>query len=1783
MRRFAIFAIVFSVGMAILWQLDKRGREADEEARGRTEQTNPGDPSLVTPDEIDEPTGTGGLDGTDDNSADPPGTTVGISGYLSLERFDETTGELVTKLEAQDVEQVGESTEIEHTLTDVVAQHFNPIDGELLRTINAVTGHTRLIVNPGNFSPRLDKGGLVRLFGVEMVQVRGSSYAPVTVTADAIDAYLDSDRYLTPGAEPVVVRGKGLSAEGRGLDMNGPEQTLTLKGGGWAELIATDGRVVRVESATGPLLVEPRPNAGEGALRLVAGGGARLSATGIPELDLVATELEVHVLEKSSGVYIIEQAFAQGDVLATRGLDIFRGRDGEAHFDANGVLASMEVKGDPELEMTLEDEEGKPLTVRAGGVGPLRFVADGEGGNFVFHGPGELEVVDEDTRIRFQNRLSGVAATDRSSGRFEAAGQAEFLQAGSIMRSDSLGAVLHSGEPLRADVTTSGPTVADSFDKDGTSVAFRAAGGLELKVLDEAWTVPEADSVRIEAGGPDPYFAAAGHIEDFDWQQRTFRADRGVNYTSAYGTGRAATLEVRADGVHHMQGDEQEQATLLLFPSASDENTLRGGSFRADLIDMHPDWAEAQGNAHLLLAQGLDVLEARADLLRVESDPLSDVRVRNVRVQADEVQQLELRTPAQTFGFQGKHLRIRATAFETGEVGAIEKGLWVQDVRLEGGVVIQGRGGIELDVEAADFELYTYALGGVRGDQPAPKGPVGFTWLSNGAEHLRLKDWRREITASAEAVEITGRVTDLDTDEPRWTVERAFALGKVHATVKGDMDLDVFGERFELLQEGRVMLEPRIGELVVARGRLPGNQVDFDIRAERLDATLDKLVATGVQADVAVPLLPLNIAAPAIDGVQVPAPHLQSAFVRAARLEATRNRIEFKGGVQAKGTDMAGVPVSLRAQELTVAGDFEAEGGPTDRIHHVVARGNFTASYGGLGRVGGDILDVSAKGILLTGAPATIQTGSMLFESGRLEVDLETFLMTSTRGVVRSADLSRPWSMEFASIQPQEQGADTLMVIASPVYVELERTARAVWAGGWIKKSVWQAHGRQLLHGEPLPLDAQDKLATEVQPVVLPQADLVQEAFTRLYTGTLSKYLRAALMEGEVEASVRGRRVARADSIYMDMDEGRGWLRGVELSYEMGVGGRTQRLRTRADELVSQPDGALVAEKATLTTCTHDIPHYTIQTGRLSLMPRGDGRWRFSAENNRVIFRRGIQLPLPPIRNVVLDEAGDFEGFESEEGEVTTIDNLILQNTPRFGTAIGTRLAFDMGRLGKWVAKMLSFDSERTRGKWRTDGAWLSSRGALLGIGLELREAVVDPSRKEAYWLNAWVRGIGDEGEDRGLVRVPEGTRDHLRNWFSVRGRYPFDDSNWIDVVLNTQADAGVQSEFFEREYQIFEERDSYVHWRRADDGNYYYGRAQWRIDSFRREVEQLPAVGAYVGRRKVGGWEGFPLTYSGALDLASLRRREGTAPSEGVFLGIDGQPDDLGGRSVLRADSTQRLELNYASSGINATPFLEGRGTAWDQGVEEADAPTRAALFGGLELATTLVRGGAGGYHTLAPLARYRAQLAFDQRTGTAVHYDNVEEGIDGDTIEYGLRSLWRRPVAGDSLDLEFLTSRRTNREDGLPGSEQFLVLGQLRTEIAGVPVALYHDGRYDSEDEKTTYSNTTFAVRPTDDLIMQVGYQRGLDDGFSNLYETASMQARYQISPKWEIEVANRVSIISNDSLRNQLTLRRIAHDFVLEMGISHIAGEGGTGIAFNFMPLLTFRRSNIGILDR
>ncbi len=1818
MRRIVIFLLVLAVGLGVLFTLDRRGRQAEEEAREGSTGLGSGRPEtpLIPDEHVGSSQGEGPSEGEDpgNNDAggeasgvgevdpDPAGDNrnlnkprAGIDGGTSFSHFDPISGKRDLQFTA-DVKQADDGTRFDFTLREVLAEQFVPEDGAELRTLRAKTGRARLEVD-ARFRPTLLDEGHVSMLDVTMEQQRDLEYAPVTITTDKIDAYLYAERFVTPEDSPVVVQGNGLDAEGRGLDFDAPAERFNMAGGGWVEVVGEEGRTARVSAKQGPLIVEPREGGLPGQLRLLASGGAELQATGTPALGVLADEIEVFALKRSDGIFVVESVFSRGDVTVTHGLDIFRGQAAEAGFDAAGKPVSLEVSGQPVVAMTLEDENGVPLLVEASGEGPVKLLLSKEGSSFEFQGPGELLARDRNLVVNFRTSLEGFAQTDRTEGRFEAVGDTVFRQGESELRSERIEAEILAGDQRAANVLASGPTRAQALDEQGRKVELAAAGDLELEVREEDWRVPEARDVRVNASGKNPFQANAGRIRDFQWLSRTFEASEGVGYLSPFGAASGERLDSREGGVRHLEGSEDEPARLVLFPSTGPRQQLRSGNLQANVIDVHPLWAEARGSAELRLAEGARAVEANADFLRLSTTEPDADGGRPLRIDGDEITRVQVTEPGQVLTLSGGVLEVEGIYLpasdddgseeEDGAGNAQAKDwLWLEKLRLAGAVRVLGEGDLRLNVEAEEFELETYRVGGQPGERPA-EDDLEFRWTGQAVRRLHAVEQGRETYFTGQSVELIGRAAGVRAEEPTWSVVSALAEGNVHARLQGDLDADVRAERIQLHQDRRLEAMPRVGGKVTAKGMLPGGKIDYSVRADRFETSPERLVAIGIDAEVGAPLLPID--APRVPGVDTSALMVPGGnsmtVVKAARLEATPTRVDFYGGVEANGTDRSGVPVSLRAALLTLIGDRDRPGTALEQLDSVQAQGPFTIVYGGLGRVSGDRFELMQSRIKLQGEPALLESAEMAMESTRIDVDLNTFLISAERGVVRGTGLDRPWSLEFASIAPRISGEDTLMVVASPVYAELERTARAVWTTGWVKAEAWRARGRELLFGEPMPLEMQAPVEGPVRPPAPAKADLVQEAFSRLYAGTLSKYLRAVLLEGEVEATVRGRRVARSDAIYMNLEGGRGWLRGVELTYDLAISGRAQSLRTRAGEFVSQSDGSLVAENAILTTCTHDVPHYTVRTGELSLQPRKDGRWRFSAVRNRIIFRHGIQLPLPPIRNVVLDESGDFEGFESESGEVTTVENVVLQNTPRFGTSIGTRLAFDIGKLGKSFAKLLSFDNARTRGRWRSEGSWLSSRGPLLGVGLELRERTKDPGGTEDYWMDFWVRGIPDTGDDRGLVRVPSDDRDTLRNWFNIRGRYPFDDRQWIDVVVNTQNDAGVQAEFFEGRFQTFEERETYLHWRKARDGNYFSGQARWQIDSFRSEIEQLPSLGAQLGRRTIAKIGSVPILHTGTLDVANLRRRPGDPDFEplfstGVDVGFNGPGNN---RTVLRADTLQRFELGLSHSGVQLTPFLEGRATGWDGGLDPDETPGRASLHGGIELSTSLVKSGRAGYHTLAPVARYSYELSHEQSGGRPVVFDGVEDATDGNTLELGLQSIWRRPAAGDSLDIQVLARQRFDRDAGLADQEELRLLGGFRTEFGGIPVAMLYDGRYDTVNEKTAYSNTTFAVRPFEPLVLEIGFQYGRDDDLVNLFELARFQGTYTISPKWEVSTVNWVDTNNQDSLFNQFVLRRFAHDFVLEMGVSTIAGEGGTAFSFNFSPLLAFKRPRTGLLDR
>jgi hypothetical protein len=1671
MKKLALFALLFGVGLALLVWLDRRGREAP-----------PDDDPPVARDADRDGDARGPGDAPVPGGVDPlGGQEFEIGGALSFAQRDPQTGALQLEFEADDVAQSGPPARPRYTAQGLVVRQPDPATGELVRTTRARRAEFALEVSKNIETVRLADEGRAQLFDVTVTQHTGLPYAPAVITAQELEGYLERQTFRSLGDGLVTIDGVGLDIEGRGLELDGAAGSAALTGGGSLKVVDELGREATFASGEdGTLRVVRVGEPGAGVFEATADGRATLALVTLPALSLEADEIVIVGRRDGEGAMRIERATAKGSVVARHGTNTFRGGAARVEVLADGQLEQLVLEDEPQAALVLLDEDGAPVTVQVRGAGPLEVTVEEGVGRFALHGPARIEAPERDLVIDARGVVRGWAAKDRSEAVFEVRDRAVVTQGESRLATEHLDAVFHAGTEEHLEVLCRGPSEGTARDGQGTLISVSARELLELEVVGKAWTIPLARGVVAHALGGEPFRIAAGELREFDWAARTFEADGGVTYAGVLGEGSALRAVGEGGQEVRLYGVPEAPARVRFLPPV--EKRARSG-------------------------------------VEVATLEAIELEVTATKVEATGAVHGGLTAVGRTMSFRGDHARIDATLDED--------------------------------------------------------GPTLFELTADDLEEIVLKRGDETTTVRADLLVASGRVVEEDATTSA-ELGDVVAIGDVVVHYEGQYEFEAQGSRFSLwgTNQDQARLEGEAGARVGIGGWLPKSNLPYDLTADWIESTPTKLVAERPHVELDLTLMPISGAdGPGTRGMTV---------VDAARFTADQQGLHFAGPMHAEGTDETGVPVELRATQVDLFGEFE-EGAETQdwagAVRTFEARGDVTLVYGGLARARCARLFASRARVVLEGAPVTIDVGEVSIESAYIDVDVVDFLVAATRGIVRGGREDAEWSLSFASIRPVVQGADQMFVVASPRYTAATRAAQATFASVWVHPDRWRARGQEALWGAPLVLD--EPISPPNPPPPPPKNDLIYDAFRKLADGTLPELVRALYLSGDVEVTQGGLRVARAEEVYFDLENRRAWLNDAELAYRLGG---DDRVRTNAARFETSADGALLARQATLTACTHDDPHYVIETGELSLKPRDDGRWSFHALKNRVRFKRGVQLPLPPLGNVVLDQGGHFEGFEDDEGNVRTIKNIAIANTPRFGTSLATEGTFDVGRWGTRIAGWLGFDPARFRGHWNYEGAWLSSRGPLLGLGLELRERKPGRTGVEEFWLDLWARGIPDGGQDRGLLRVEPEDTSNLRYWLNARGRYPFDDRQWLDVVFNHQGDPGMQAEFFQREYLEFEERDNYLHWRKARDGSYFDAMYRWRQDAFRREVEELPSLGAYRGETELARVGSLAVQYSASLDLDHLRRRDGDPFFEGEFLDSYGVPDGLGDVSVLRADTQHRLAvpLQTGLAGLRATPFLEARLSAWDTGLDPDRSPTRAALFGGVDLATTLNKvWGEDAFHTLAPVARYRSELALEESGGAPVRFDRVDDPVAGDLAELGMRTLWRTADGPDYLDFEAVVGRETDRAPGLPDEEFGAVLGGYRTELFGLPTATRIDARYDLETSETTYSRTTFAVQPFEDLLLQLGHQRarGLDG--TSLFETASLAARYTVDPKWEFEVRQQIAIANSGTLSSEVLLRRFSHDFLLEIAVSHRAGEG-TGFGINFTPLLNWTRARLGILD-
>lgn len=1522
--------------------------------------------------------------------------------------------------------------------------------------------------------------------------------------------------------ERARIEGNGLLAVGLGIVLDGIDGSLLLVSDARVELTLAGGGKAVLTSVGGLLVRSPEGEA-TGPAQIVALGDAHLVLEGDKSIDLRGRTIRIlgDVRADDPTRFIARTVIAEGDVRIVPERGSFA-----ADGTFSGQLAELRLsEAGVALWATLEQEPEVEMLLRdVSGVlpGEPRLPETGLPARISGAGPLRLD-------------FSGTPSFD-----FVGPAQLEI---------PSLDAVLTAEEDLHGEREGESASILIAT---GSAVARSGAVELTSEVISSRAESDAAGGTSVRLAGAGPTIASGATESGGDFA-----------LTAAGG------LEYLYSGAAELVTEARDVELLVRGPDALFARAQR-------VVDFDP-------RAFSFVAEG-DV-----EFVNADGTGTAD------RVDAHS------RTHAELTGSPSRQARYEMTS---GGLAAA----WIEyrqsTVRARGSVAAHwSSGGQAYAFQSHWLELERLPLeGGPETGAEAER----FELKAGGSVHGELSETDSSFELQSDLLEASGLLLG--------SREQA-ALEPSSMTATGNVRFDYFssapdrradfsgtGERLETDGHGQGRLTGTPAGTVSLSGDLPTEGLAYSMVARQIEFSPERVIALDTQVDIEGALVRLS---PMAQKRETRAP-LRAV---AGKMVADTGSVLFSDSVYLGQLEDDGIGWYLDSDKALLLGgeDVLAADERNLPIHELLAWGGFRANFNGNMDAEGLKLRVDRRTDLvqIEGAPAQITTGQLKWTSAWFEWHVDSSVLKSGQGRLESLPgVEQPWSLTYESLQPLAGPDATIQVVREPNAVSGDQRLRASWALFWVDSQKWASFSTAFLEGGTPTKSPRSRG---------PRATGANNLFALLDASRVGEWLNEAYLEGNVEVLAlrpgptgedkRWERISRAEAAYIDLIDGHAWIRDVSTSGSMDVGSRKVRLKLRADWLRHSADGSFQADRAVVTSCDFESPHYEIRIGDLRMDRRPDPRaeeiaarrreqgledpdrpmnttngWNVSTTSTGIAFNEQVSLPLPPIEFPLTD------GFEVPRREVRVfgIQPLSFGTDARFGAFVRAKFVRPLGRASKTIArgidKAMGLPPQVPTGSWEFEPTYLGSRGFGLNVDNRLES-------DDRYEIRSDLGLMSDRGIDKGLVRVPTGDRDNLRLWYHLRGRFLLDPEEWVDLVVTKQSDPGVQSEFYESQYLRFEERESYVHWRKADQLEYWHATAELELDGHRTEVEEQPSFGYYRGRGQVGTLWGAPVNYTSDFDLERLNRVEGDPQYEAPFA------DGFGERDVLRFDTTHRVErpTPLGVLGMIATPFIEARGTVWDGGVDGGSAPSRAALSAGAEVGTSFWRQFSGGArHDLSPAIGVHGDLVHELAGSTPAVFDHVESPLDGRFVDLRLRSRLSLPsrAAGYRrfLDVELTETHASDVASGEPGGWlPVRVNAAYLDSIFGIPIGATHEARYDLEAGTTPYSRTFFGIDPLPQLEIETGYHSGQRDDGELLYSAFSTAARYTISEKWQVEGRQTISITSNSPLSSAITVRRFGHDFVFELGLSFRAGEGGNSLTFDLTPLLLWSRPPIGLLDR
>lgn len=1748
MRKVLLFLLFFGAGLTVLWFF-----------RSQRESARPPSPERAPSSAKHEP--------VTEFSAGKKSVEGRPVGVVLHGAFDGTkfSGEGDTRhrlyvIHSDDVEPLGNDVYDLHQLkVDVYTPETDTLRAHLASPVS------RVRITLRNGQPEIGENDRVFLTDAEVTLREGAPVVPLVLHVPLLEWQVSSGRFTSN--DHVRLQGTGLEAEGTGLDLDTRTSVLTLRNEGIIDLtLSPESGATLAATKSGPIVIRKiaEPNA-EPEVDIVASDGARLAFSDVPatpanaakeqriQVNARTIHMRGHAGVKSDKQFDVTAADAEGDVVADGPDEKMQADRAAFAIGADNRLQSAQFTGS--VAMHRGDEA---------------FWSDAA--QFVFAPSGEISRAD----------LQGHVDLDRAGDRFHSQ-SAVFLfgPQGQLAHAEL------SGEPNGtvkiADYLPADTSPGAARELAGAHATIRGAGPLALEF---------AQGTKLDLPGP-------GEIEipELRFVLKAQRSVRG-EFDAERKNGR-----LFADGAAHVDYEESdldsdalEMRYALLSRGEEIVDLFTNGwttahvatPGRGKIAIEAIDGLEMQSKDRRVtvpIARGATItapdpqgFEARADLMRdVDWEAQSFEALGHVIFEDAQgsgsaaVATAHGRDDLALFGTPTEPARYRLWREPRSErvPGASVEG---HDVHLRG-QVIDSSGDSRAFVEAAD-KTYRIESERLKIELFPPRDLVGMPtrpFHALAEEHVRAY-----FTSEGEDSALICNKLTVD-GVMRSLRKEAQALEVVSSDVRaeGDVKFDYNaaggwsgdGDLLTLDNRKHGRLSTGAGRRVHALWRGKDSSFPYALEADWIDFDREHIEASQVEIKAQ--------DESARNALLKPGPALLE--MRADHLEADDRHVLLSGRAHARGGTSQRDIWTIDAGSIRAIGDWRNKKPLTLRdLESVEAWEGFTAELGTRVRARGDRLVADPHRARMEGAPARLSTPVFECRSAWIECAIDTMLISTASGEIGPSPESKDqsWSITYDSLRPHEQPDDTIMALHNPVMRDGEWETRAEWLLCWIDRDEWQKTGELVMgkrkKGELHINEPEAPPPAESKPAKTKGHNRLKDRFEHLRSRPFGHVLSEAYIEGNVEAFRAGERMARASAVYLDLKESRGWLQDADMFIDVNIRDQHQRLRAMAKWMRIQTDFSLRADKASITACDFAVPDYVVETGDLELTPGESSDsshrqfWDVSAHDNWLRFGGGLAIPLPPL------------ALPTNSKGQPLVDQIVLGQSSQFGTSIRAAFNVPLGSvglgLGHVFGKIFSLPETDLDGHWKFDAGVLGARGVLLGAGVVY-------TSKDKFRLEMEFSGIPDTHADKGLVRVPTDERNTLRDWFRLRSRYNFDKNEWLDFAISVQSDPGVQAEFYEHDYLYYEQKDNYVHWRKADDQYYFDASAKVLLED-RTDTAELPKLGAFRGRTPIGELWSVPVLYRAYADAAYLQRQNGNPEFYLPF------PDGLGDRDVARIDTEHRLEMPFALGfgGLRATPFAAVRGTVWSEDQDGAQAAGRAGLLGGIDLSTTYWRRFSNGYiNTISPTLSFHGDVASTESEPPPVHFDQTEDSIQGKFVDLDLRTRIWKPTTQKQLDLEVRTTYGTDVGPGLSeGLQPILVLGEFLTQVGEWPVAVTQDARYDVRGGHTQYSNTALGFEPHPKLDIETGYHRGDNPDNSVLFEAVSVGARYKLSPKWELQFDQWFALSENTGTSHDVVIRRIGHDFVLDLGVNYHEGQGA-GVGFRFTPRFSWKRPSMGLMDR